>query len=178
MRRRAVANTNGSSGARDPEEQENELMATLKAARELGPDMDKAVVASYLEKQKQHAAAQAQAQKPQPQQAVVAAPGQQRRPMFLLGLPIGLIVFIAILIATQGQAWWMFWVLFCFGGWSWWGWGHDDHMQRRMNRYEWRRARLDARYGYGPYDRGNGSAPVQPPTQPAQVPPPQTPEYD
>lgn len=157
------------SGARDPEEQQNDLMAALKAARELGPDMDQAVVASYMEKQK--AAAQVQAQRSQ-QQKALAAPSQQRRPTSFIGLPIGVIVFIAILVATGGHAWWMIWVLFCFGGWGWWGWRHDDHVQRRMDRYELRRARYGYRYGYGP---------VQPPAEPSrqpQIQQPQPTEYD
>lgn len=158
------------SGAGDPEEQQNDLVAALKAARELGPDMDHAVASSYLEKQKAAAQAQAQAQRAQ-QQAVVAAPSQQRRPAYFMGLPIGVIIFIAILVATGGHAWWMFWVLFCFGGFGWWGWRHDDHVQRRIDRYEWRRARYGYRYGpSGPYDNGYGQAPT--PSQPPQVQPP------
>lgn len=172
-------------GARDPEEQQNELMATIKAARELGPDMDKAVVASYLEKQK----AAARAQKPQPQQQAVVASGSQQPswPMFMTP-GLGIILYIALLVASGGHLWWTFWLIpaFGFGGWGWWGSRHDEHVQRRMDRYEWRRARYGYRYGppAAPYDTGYGSAPtqqpqVQPPTaqqpQPTQ---PQSHEYD
>lgn len=164
------------SGASHDEEQQNDLMAALASARELGPDMDKAVAASYLEKQK--TATQAQTQQSSPQQAVVAAPSQ-RRPMYFIGPPIGLIAYIAILIASQGTLWWTFWLIFCFGGLGWWGWRHEEHVQRRVDHYERRRAR----YGYGPsgpYDNGYGPAPTQQPTQPqVQRPQAQPPtEYD
>lgn len=174
-----MASNNGTS---HDEEQQNDLIAALASARELGPDMDKAVAASYLEKQKQQAAAKAQAQQAQ-QQAVIAAPGQQRRPMYFIGPPIGVLIFIAILIASGGHAWWMFWLIFCFGGLGWWGWRGDAHaarMQRRMERYEWRRSRYG--YGNGPYDPyGNGSAPSQRPPQvqpPASQQPQPPTEYD
>ncbi|HEX6799109.1 MAG TPA: hypothetical protein VF116_15475 [Ktedonobacterales bacterium] len=168
-----MASNNGTS---HDDEQQNDLMAALASARELGPDMDKAVAASYIEKQQAAAKAKAQAQQQQ-QQAVIAAPGQQRHPMFFIGPPIGLIIFIAILIASGGHAWWMFWLIFCFGGLGWWGWRGDAHaarMQRRTDRYEWRRARFESRYGgrygpYDPYDNGSGAAPSQ---QPSQVQPP------
>lgn len=173
-----MASNNGTSGTSHDEEQQSDLMAALASARELGPDMDKAVAASYLEKQKQQAAAKAQAQQAQ-QQAVIASPGRQRPWLAYLTPPLGIILFIAILVASGGHAWWMFWLLFCFGGFGWWGWRGDAHearMQRRMDRYEWRRARYGYGYRYGPYDNGSGSAPSQ---QPPQVQPPQPPtEYD
>lgn len=173
-----MANNTGTSG---DEQRQNDLMAALASARELGPDMDKAVAASYLEKQKQQTTAQAQVQA---QQTTVAAQ-RQRRPMFLMGLPIGVIIFIAILVASGGHAWFMFWLIFCFGGLGWWGWGerHDEHVQRRMDRWERRRARFDARYGsryggrygpYDPYDRGNEPPRVQEPQSQPQSPT----EYD
>lgn len=141
------------SGARDPEEQQNDLMAALKAARELGPDMDQAVASSYLEKQK----AAAQAQKAQPQQAVVATPGQ-RSPWPVVMTPgLGIMLYIVLLVVSHGFLWWTFWLIPAFGGWGWWGARHDEHVQRRMDRYEWRRARYGYRYG-----------PVQPPAAPSQ----------
>jgi hypothetical protein len=152
-----------STGARDPEEQKNDLMAALKAARELGPDMDQAVAASYLEKQKSAAQTQAQAQSPQAQ-AVVAAPTEHRPwPMFMTP-GLGIMLYIVLLVVSHGWLWWTFWLIPAFGGWGWWGWRHDEHVRRRIDRYEWRRARYGYRYG-----------PVQPPagpTQPPQVQPP------
>lgn len=169
-----MASNNGTP--RD-EEQQNDLMAALASARELGPDMDKAIVASYLEKQKQQTGAQPPAQQQaQQQQAVVASQGRQPPWPVYLTPALGIIAFIALLVVSGGHLWWMFWLIPAFGGWGWWGSSHQDHearearMQRRMDRYEWRRARYGYRYGpRDPYDNGYGSAPTQ---QPQQVQPP------
>jgi hypothetical protein len=155
-----------SSGAPDPEQQKNELVAAIKAARELGPDMDQSVAASYLAKQQ----AAAEAARPQPQQAVVPTPGQQRRWPLFVSPPLGIMVYIVLLVVSHGALWWMFWLIPAIGGWGWQSSAHHEaHVQRHMDRLEWRRARYAARHGYSPY----GSAP--PANQPPQALPPQAP---
>ncbi len=162
------------SGTHDPEEQQNDLLAALKAARELGPDMDHAVVASYLEKQKAAAQAKAEAEKSQ-RQAIVATPGQRTTWPMYMSPALGIMLYVVLLVVSGGHLWWLFWLIPAFGGWGWWGWGHDEgaRMQRRMARNEWRRARYAYRYGsrYGPYDDGYGQTPSP---QPPQVQPPAT----
>lgn len=163
-----MANT---TGAHDPEEQQNDLVAAIKAARELGPDMDHAVAASYLEKQKAAAQALAEAQKPQQPAAVPTQGRQPSWPMFVTPA-FGIVLYVALLVVSHGWLWWTFWLIPAFGSCGWWGGRHEAYearMQRRMARYEWRRARYGYRYGPYSYDDGSGQAPSQPP----QVQPPQ-----
>ncbi|HKS70561.1 MAG TPA: hypothetical protein VJQ45_09070 [Ktedonobacterales bacterium] len=173
-----MASNNGTS---HDEEQQNDLMAALASARELGPDMDKAVAASYLEKQKQQAAAKAQAQQEQ-QQAVIASRGQQTPwPMYMTPA-LGIMLYVVLLVVSHGWLWWTFWLIPAFGGFGWWGRRGDVHearMQRRVDRYEWRRARYGYGYRYGPYDNGSGPAPSQQQPQVQQPSSQQPPtEYD
>ncbi|HEV2461510.1 MAG TPA: hypothetical protein VGS80_24410 [Ktedonobacterales bacterium] len=173
--------------SQDPEEKQADLLATLAAARELGPDMDKALAESYLQRQRAEAA---------PKQSVVAQPPQapQRpnealRPIFMCA---GLIAFVALLIVSHGWLWFTFFPLMWWTGWWWRGGSRAEwHDQRRAQREQWRQARREMRYGapggyhysyrydyrYGNDDRMSPpEAPAQldtPPTQPAT--PPATP---
>lgn len=150
----------------DPEEQRADLMATLAAARELGPDMDKAIADSYLERKRSEQAAQPKQQQVAPVQAA-SVPGQPTHPLAFLLPSAGICVYIVLLIVSHGALWWMFWLIPALGGWGWWGGRNDAHDQRRAQRNAYRQARWQARYNYryGP-----------PPTVPAPQEQPQPPQ--
>lgn len=150
----------------DPEEQRADLMATLAAARELGPDMDKAIADSYLERKRSEQAAQPKQQQVAPVQAA-SVPGQPTHPLAYLMPFIGLAIFLVALVASGGRAWPLFWLIFVFGGWGWWGGRNGYRAQRHAQRDAYRQARWQARYNYryGP-----------PPTVPAPQEQPQPPQ--
>ena len=130
----------------DPEEKQTDLLATLAAARELGPDMDKALAESYLQRQRAEAA---------PKQPVVAQPpqapqqaGAAFRPIFFT-MPAGLILFIVLLVVSHGALWWLFFPIMGCTGWWWRGGSRAEwHDQRRAQREQWRQARRGPGYGY------------------------------
>jgi len=159
---------------RDPEDQQNDLLATLAAARELGPDMDKALVESYL--QRQPPQPQPKAPAPAPPAAVQPATPGFPRPLYFTPA-LGIIAYIVLLVVSHSFLWWTFWLIPAFGGWGWCG-GHSGNLyQRYADREEWRRARWERRYGDGRYDQ---SQPTVPPAQqsspPAAVAAPERPQ--
>jgi Flp pilus assembly protein TadB len=94
------------------EDMRTDLMAALAASRDLGPEMDKALVDSYLQRHRSSARRQ--------------GPGtpvdlNQFTPFALLAFAI--VAFIALAIVSQGRLWWTFWWLFwllpVFGRWRW-----------------------------------------------------------
>lgn len=137
----------------DPEDVRTDLMAAMAASRELGPEMDKAVVDSYMEKHHPVSAQQPAAQ------AVTQA---EQRPQSadligFIGLGVGLVAYIAILIASHGWLWWLFWPIMGWAGWRWgggwgcWGGSRSEYRQSRMEyraqQREMRMQRRASRYG-------------------------------
>jgi hypothetical protein len=154
----------------DPEEQHKDLLATLAASRELGPEMDRALAESYLQKHPELVG--------QKQQAVVAQPEQQRSVspdvVGLAGMGIGVVAYIAVLWTSKGDLWWMFWPLMGWFGWRW-GWGRSGvrdelrqaRYQARVERYRARAAGYASYYGNAPQEQ------MQQPQQPQQQAQPQ-----
>ncbi|MFI5273525.1 MAG: hypothetical protein ACHQ4H_10885 [Ktedonobacterales bacterium] len=164
------------SAGRDPQAEHDELLAALAAARELGPDMDKSLAESYLQKRQQ---AQAKASVPAPQPSTSGAVATTSASPLLYLLPaLCIAAYIVALVVSQGHLWWLFWLIPAFGGWGWWG-RHEQRNDRRAQRAEWRRSR----YGY-PYIRYGSDQPQIPAQQPPMEAPqpqprPQPPtEYD
>jgi hypothetical protein len=128
--------------------------------------MDKALAESYMQRHPELVGKQ-------PQQQVVAQPAPQRgvspEVIGIAGMGIGVVAFIAVLVASQGHLWWMFWpIMAWFGWWRFGGWGHRDEM--RQARYQARAARWQARAArYGGYY--NGYPQAQEPQQPQAQPP-------
>jgi hypothetical protein len=173
--------TTGSDEARD------DLMATLAAARDLNPDMDKTLAEQYLSRRREE-------QQRQGQQSSVMAEQQDRRtarsewvgrsvmPLFLLLMLA--VILVASTVSRDGAIWWFFWIPLMFGGW-WWrrgipSRGGDWRYQRRIEREQYYRDRLAQRYGYYPpgpdSDRSSPEAqatdPALPPNRAApQIPP-------
>ncbi|MBF6590818.1 MAG: hypothetical protein IVW57_09860 [Ktedonobacterales bacterium] len=125
-----------------------ELQAMLAASRDLGPDMDRALVDSYLERQRQasRAAGHPSAAVPVRMDRLHVL-GQSNRSM-IFGLL--LVAYIAALVFSHG---WLFWLIFPLMGMA--GgargqWGHrekpharDDYRLRRHElRHEYRMRRL------------------------------------
>ena len=143
--------TTGSDEARD------DLMATLAAARDLNPDMDKTLAEQYLarrqhERQRQDQQPSAVAQQQDRRTTRSEWAGRAVVPLF------GVLMLAAILVAANvtndGVFWWLFWIPLMFGGW-WWrrgfsSGGSDWRYQRRMEREQYYRDRLARRYGYYP----------------------------
>jgi hypothetical protein len=173
--------TTGSDEARD------DLLATLAAARDLNPDMDKTLAERYLARRRED-------QQRQDQQSSVTAEQQDRRtarsewagrsvvPLFCLLLLA--VILVATAASHNGAIWWFFWIPLMFGGW-WWrrgipSDGGDARYQRRMEREQYYRDRLARRYGYYPprpdADKSGADAqaagPALPPNRAApQIPP-------
>ncbi len=169
----------------DPEDARTDLLAAMAASRELGPEMDKAVVDSYM--QKHHAVS------PQPaaQPATQAPRASSGELISFMGMGLGLVAFITVLVVSHGMLWWMFWPLMCWAGWRW-GWGnsgraHNDeyHSARdeyRQARWEYRMQRRAARFGLpyeahanNGYDQQTALPPHYPQTPRPQYPQPQAP---
>lgn len=140
------------------EEEHSDLLATLAAARELGPEMDKALAESYLQRRKASAPSRARNAGPRPPvnygfvaQAVV--------PVAM----IAAVILAAILFSFHGWFWFLLIPLF-WGGWrrrrGWYGYDRYERRrdfreerraereERRAEREEWRRARYDDRYDW------------------------------
>jgi hypothetical protein len=143
--------TTGSDEARD------DLMATLAAARDLNPDMDKTLAEQYLSRRREE-------QQRQDQRSSVAAQQQDRGtarsewagrsvvPLF--GVLMLAVILVAAIATNDGALWWFFWIPLMFGG-LWWrrgisSGGSDWRYQRRMEREQYYRDRLAQRYGYYP----------------------------
>ena len=133
------------------EDPQADLLATLAASRELGPEMDKALAESYLAKHGQPAGTPSRRQE-------VGAPAQVTpvtQAIGMIGPVIGFGVWVGLLIASGGHLWWLFWLPMALGGW-WWGmWNPDARRHHhRERREEWRRARYEAREQYRAERRG------------------------
>jgi hypothetical protein len=157
----------------DPEDLHKDLLATMAASRELGPEMDKALVDSYMERHPEL--------KGKPQAQALTQPQTINRSEIVsfAGMGLMMIGYITLLIVSHGDLWWMFWPMMAWGGLRW-GNGGGRHAERQ----QMRQARWDARMNrYGmPYVRVGGpddaqqsqqqQPPAIPPAPPAYAPPP------
>lgn len=152
-----------------------DLLATLAASRELGPEMDQSLAESYIRKHEQLAQTMPQ----QPVQPI--HPNSGGAGPAAIGPVLCIAAYIAILVLSGGHLWWMFWLPMALGGW--WGgrwgggWRSGDpwHTQRDEWSYQRRMARDQyraTRHGYGyppaPYDdpRQRGNYPAYPASDP------------
>lgn len=147
----------------DPEDIHKDLLATMAASRELGPDMDKALVDSYMERHPEL--------KGTPQARALTQPQTSNRSEIVSfgGMGVMMIGYITLLIVSHGEFWWMFWPMMAWGGWRWGnGSHHAERQQMRQARWE---ARMN-RYGM-PYVRVGGPDDAQQaqPQQPPAIPP-------
>jgi hypothetical protein len=114
----------------DPEDMRKDLLAALAAGRELGPEMDAAIVDAHLRRHYGNAA-----DTPRTPAVVQRQPLDVTPFVMPLALVIGLVAFIAILAFSHGALWFLFWPLMA---WGWWGWGgrrgRGSHYERRMAR--------------------------------------------
>jgi hypothetical protein len=159
----------------NPEEAHTDLMALIKAGRDLPPDMDKALAESFMEK---HKLASQGGQSPTAQQAVIPQQnGQYPQPFGRFTPAFGMIVIVAVVAAIiVSQAWWALWFVFplmgMFGGWRRYGRYHDE---RHLAREQWRHERYMARMGYTPQQPQQlpeSTSKWEPPTVPTQRPTP------
>lgn len=136
----------GTPAGRPMDEEERakheELMAMLAAGRELGPDMDRAVVESYMEKQKTP--------------RVPAPRREPSPPVDWNGMAQSIVPVIAIVavisVLAVSHAWMFFWLIFPLMGWAFGGWrGGHDRYRRRTTYYDDMGRRISVRErGYGP----------------------------
>lgn len=140
------------------EDARTDLHAMIAASRELGPDMDKALVDSYMARQKP-APAPKQSITPRSDGGQPQIFGQATR---LVGIMAVAAVVITMLVVSRGELWWFIFPLMWMGGaWGWWGRGHG-HDGRHQMREEYRQRRRDLRdrYHYGiPDDRPESGGP-------------------
>lgn len=152
----------------DPEDLHKDLLATMAASRELGPEMDKALVDSYMERHPEL--------KGQPQQQALTQPksGNSFDIVGFGGMAVGMVAYITLLVVTHGSMWWMFWPIMGWMGWRWGNGGrHGEHhaarQQVREAHFQSRMERRMNRYGV-PYVRVSQSNDAEP-EQPAAIPP-------
>lgn len=137
------------------EDDHTDLLATLAAARELGPDMDKALAESYMQRRKANTPARPRNAEPRP-------------PVNYGFVARGVLPFVAIaalitlFIFSGGHFWFWFFLFPLFWG-GWWRRGRGRYGYERYDRYnrrrdyrderrdereEWRRARRDDHYDW------------------------------
>lgn len=156
----------------DAEDARTDLLAAMAASRELGPEMDKAVVDSYLEKHR--------AVSPQPAaQHLIQPAAPTGEFLSFMGMGLGIVAYIALLVVSHGMLWWMFWPLMGWAGWRWHNWSGDNGGASRTARDDYRRARWEyrmqrraARFGLPYPNSGNNQPPALPPQYPTQYQPP------
>jgi hypothetical protein len=121
----------------------NEIQAAIAAGREVGPDMDKHLADSVLERYRQEQAARAKALTPQLPAAPPATASNGENFARVIVTLAGMAVFLAIIFKAP-EFWWLIFVLpglFGLWGWNHWGGRHDDRRDRIRER---RRARRNA----------------------------------
>lgn len=148
-----MANTSDDSKMSDDERAD--LKAMIAAGRELSPEMDESLVESYEQRRASEAQAKAKVQG----REVVAQP-QSSHPLAgispavaITGIVAMAAVFIVIMVASNGAAWWLIFPLFgIFGGWM----GNNDRRrvrnERRAQRYQMRADYYRRRMGYSNED--------------------------
>lgn len=135
-----------------------DLEAMLKASRELGPEMDRALVNSYLDRQRD---AIKQSKAPAPRSTAPSGlmpTGTAPHPLHLVALTLMLAAVVTVVVVTK-EAWMLFMLIplmGMFGGW--WGGGHGPYDgSRRQARDEYRRQRWQARADYYRNRYGDGT---------------------
>ncbi len=171
----------------DPQDAQTDLLATIAAGRELGPDMDRALAESYMQK---HHPELISGNRASPRDVAAGTSADVGQIAHASIFALGIVAYIVLLIVSQGKLWPMFWLPMAIGGWWWRGGVRDERFERRRElreasreaRYRAREARYRARAARyeghyvpdGTVDpRGSsGSAPsrVEPPTSAASGP--------
>ena len=173
-----------SNSSNSSDEAHDDLLATLAAARELNPDMDKALADQYLARRKEEKQRREQ-QAPTVVQSdqTPVYPRWRGSPLIpILCVFMVISIFPLAALAHNGQFWWFFWIPLIFGGW-WWRRGYpgsnDSRYQRYLDRERYRQARWEARHGYLPPSTAEGSrnatVPASRPTSPSGQPAPSQP---
>lgn len=145
-------------------------MATLAASRELGPEMDKALAESYMQK---HAAATPAQQQDQRDVAPVRFDSGDIASAIVM--VAGIAAFVTLLIVVGPQAFGLVWIFFIFGGWRWFGWNRRNS-EYRARRMEYRQAHREMRDDWramrrGYYRIGDPDRPGVPPLPEQSQPP-------
>ncbi|HEX5439810.1 MAG TPA: hypothetical protein VFW76_02925 [Ktedonobacterales bacterium] len=166
-----MANTSGKSPMSDDERAD--LKAMIAAGRELSPEMDESLVESYAQRRTAEQQAKAKVQGNE-----VVAQQQGNNPLAninpavaITGIVAMAAVFIVIMVASGGHAWWLIFPIFgIFGGWM----GRNDRRlnARRAQRYQMRADYYRRRMGYA--DRDDARLPESAEREEEQLPPPPT----
>lgn len=120
----------------DPQDLRTDLLAALAAGRELGPEMDAAIVDAHLRRHFGDAV-----DKPKAPVVVERQPVDLRPFVMPLMMVVGLAAFIAVLVLTHGWGWFLIWPLMAWGCWGRGGRGgrsyrYDRVMARRERRWD------------------------------------------
>jgi hypothetical protein len=131
----------------DPEEMRKDLLAALAAGRELGPEMDAAIVDAHLRRHYGDAA------KPKAPAATAVEHRSLQPAAYLpaLMMILGMVAYVTVLIVSRGGYWWLFWP---FMAWGWWGWGTRRRHWARDARWQYRQFRRYGGWGDDPYEVG------------------------
>ena len=167
-----MANTSDNPKMSDDERAD--LKAMIAAGRELSPEMDESLVESYAQRRTAEQQAKAKVQGNE-----VVAQQQGNNPLAninpavaITGIVAMAAVFIVIMVASGGHAWWLIFPIFgIFGGWM-------DRNDRRLNarraqRYQMRADYYRRRMGYP--DEDDARLPRSAERDEEQLPPPATP---
>ena len=127
----------------DPEDLRKDLLAALAAGRELGPEMDTAIVEAHLRRHYGPEAIQPAKPRPRPTAVVERAPVRRDAVLPPAMLMLGIAAFILLAVATGGHTLWLFWLLMFWG----WGWrGGYRRWYRRQRGGPWTGGPYDSRY--------------------------------
>jgi hypothetical protein len=158
---------NSSPSTPNSDEAHDDLLATLAAARELDPGMDKALADQYLTRRREE-------QKKQEQKAPAVVAQESNTPAGWRGSPLpllmGMVMLTALIVAAvvfhNGSFWWFFWVPLMFSGmWrraSYRGSRGESSDPRRIERARYYQYRWEQRHGYLPPDVSSAPSQGQP----------------
>jgi hypothetical protein len=125
-----------------------DLEAMLKAGRELGPDMDRALVDSYLARQRTTLQQTRRAAPRHDQTATVRQPWMGPHPLQVLLVAMGLMAVLSVAVFSHGWLLWFIFPLFWMvGGGRRWGSGSRYRMAYRSPDDEWRPQEPNTRAG-------------------------------
>lgn len=144
-----AGNTQYSSGedalqkAAQEDDQRSDLAAMIAASRELGPDMDRALVESYLTRHKEAAKPAV----PQPQPPAPAPASHSNGVTAGIIIAATLAAYCVALVVSHG---FLFWLIFPMMGWlgGWGFWGAGNRANRHAARYEYRIQKQQLRQEY------------------------------
>jgi hypothetical protein len=103
----------------------NEIQAAIAAGRELGPDMDRHLAESVLERYRKEQVARQQALVPKPATKLPARPANPSETSRIVMAVAAIAAFVAIIVLKPDFWWVIFFLPAIAGAWGWDRWKHN-----------------------------------------------------